>query len=200
MMSGLEKILKHIESEAASSAKELLEKAKAEADKIVAEAKAEGEQKSAEIYRQAELEAAALLNRNESAARSKEKRMILDAKQKMISAIIESSKKTLVKLPDEKYFDVILKMIKRYALEKSGQILFSDSDLKRLPENFEQAVNNAIADKKGAKIKISRETRDINGGFILVYGEIEENCSFDALFSDKIEVLEDKVRKVLFNE
>ena len=199
-MSGLEKILEHIESNAASSAGELLEKVKAEAEGIIAAAKAEGEQTSLKITQQAELEAEAYLKRNESAAKLKGKRMVLDAKQKMISAIIESAKKTLVQLPDSKYFDAILKMVKRYAIGRSGQILFSDFDLKRLPVNFEQRINGAIADKKGAKLSVSQETRDINGGFVLVYGEIEENCSFDALFADKMEILEDKVREMLFEE
>ena len=31
-------------------------------------------------------------------------------------------------------------------------------------------------------LRISGDTRDIDGGFVLTYGGIEENCSIDALF------------------
>jgi V/A-type H+-transporting ATPase subunit E len=42
------------------------------------------------------------------------------------------------------------------------------------------------------------ETQEMSGGFILLYGDIEENCSFDALFLQAKEELQDKVRDYLF--
>ena len=39
----------------------------------------------------------------------------------------------------------------------------------------------------------------INGGFVLTYGGIEENCSIDALFDAAHEVLQDKVQEILFS-
>ena len=39
----------------------------------------------------------------------------------------------------------------------------------------------------------------MNGGFVLAYGGIEENCSIDALFEERADALSDAVRKILFS-
>ena len=55
-----------------------------------------------------------------------------------------------------------------------------------------------MAEKKGGALEFSGEVRNIDGGFILVYGGIEENCSIDAVFAEKRDELLDQVRKILF--
>ncbi len=42
------------------------------------------------------------------------------------------------------------------------------------------------------------EARNIDNGFILAYGGIEENCSIEAMFAEKRDELRDQVRKILF--
>ena len=67
-------------------------------------------------------------------------------------------------------------------------------------ENFADTLNAALVagGKEGAALTVSSETRDIDGGFVLTYGGIEENCSFDALFDSAHEMLQDKVQEILF--
>ena len=48
------------------------------------------------------------------------------------------------------------------------------------------------------KLKVSSEPKNIDGGFILAYGDIEINCSFDALISEKIDVIKDTLNKIIF--
>ena len=62
---------------------------------------------------------------------------------------------------------------------------------------FEKKIA-AIAEKKGGALTVSQETCDIDGGFLLVYGGIEENCSFTAMFAAEKENLQDKVHTLLF--
>ena len=45
---------------------------------------------------------------------------------------------------------------------------------------------------------LSGESDKIDGGFILVYGDIEENCSLEALFAVSKEVLQDKISALIF--
>ena len=78
-MSGLEKILEHIKSEATSTADEMLRVAKAEAEKIVDTEKKEAAFRADQIKRQSELDVTATRNRIQSAGDLKEKRMILEA-------------------------------------------------------------------------------------------------------------------------
>ena len=56
------------------------------------------------------------------------------------------------------------------------------------------------AGKAGGSLAVSREAQAIDGGFVLVYGGMEENCSFSALFDANREDFLDAARAVLFGE
>lgn len=197
-MTGLEKIVKEIEDEAIAKAAKITDEAKAQADSILSEAKKTAEEKCAEIEERSKLEIQSFLSRSESSAKLQKKKLLLDAKQAIISEVLEKARQTLIDLPEKEYFDNIYKLISKYALEQEGIIAFSEKDLKRLPEEFEEKVVEALKDKNGATLCLLQEARNIDGGFVLMYGDIEINCSFEALFLANHENLQDKVCEVLF--
>lgn len=203
-MTGLEKIIRHIQEDAASIAGSALQDGQSKADEILAEAQLEGNKKSAEIQKKSEADIRISLNRSKSAADLMERKLILEAKQQIIGQVIEDSIKSLKNLSDEEYFETVLKMVDKYALDKKGEIIFSKRDLERLPNNYEATINKRLSDKKlinkpEASLVISKDKRDVDGGFILLYEhDIEENCTFDALFLAKKESLQDKVNEMLF--
>lgn len=88
-------------------------------------------------------------------------------------------------------------MIEKFALTEAGEIRFNEKDKKRLPAGYDKTAAGAAA-KKGGKLSLSDETCEIDGGFILVYGGIEENCSFEAIFAAERESLQDQVHTLLF--
>ena len=45
---------------------------------------------------------------------------------------------------------------------------------------------------------VSKEPKDMDGGFVLVYGGIEENCTIRAMFDAKRDELSDIVHRLLF--
>ena len=122
----------------------------------------------------------------------------MNAKQQVINDIIEKARLKLTGLPDNEYFEVILNIVKKHAHNQAGVIKFSQRDLDRLPEKFDKKLNEAIKDIENASLSISEESVPIDGGFILVYGDIEENCSFEALFNHSKDELQDKVNAFLF--
>jgi len=197
-MTGLEKILKHIEEDATTVAEAIVTEAKSKAEEMISLAQVEAEKKHAAIVQQSKTDVDACLSRGASAALLQEKKLILNAKQQIIGNVITSAKDSLMKLPEKEYFDIIIKMVQKYALAKPGQILFSDTDNERMPEQFEAILCAALLDIEGAELIISKKTRAINGGFVLLYGDVEENCSFDALFLAAKESLQDKVCELLF--
>lgn len=198
-MTGLDKILKHIEDNAKAAADQILAKANEEAGAILAKARQEGERKCAQITERSKLEVQSCLSRAESAANLQEKKLILSAKQEIIGEVLNRAKETLKGKPDKEYFDILLKMIQKYALTQPGKILFSDADKKRLPAGFDELLQNCLAEKDGCTLTVADETANIDGGFILAYGDVEINCSFDALFAEAKDVLQDKVSEILFN-
>ena len=57
-----------------------------------------------------------------------------------------------------------------------------------------------VAKEKGGSLEVDSDPADITDGFILKYGDIEENCTFDAIFDSKRDELRDLVNKNLFNK
>ncbi len=197
-MTGLDKIIKHIEEDAALAAQNEIAKANKRAEEILADAKDEADKKCAEILEQSQIEIKAILSRAESAASLQEKKLILNAKQEIISDVIQKAKETLTQLPEQDYFEKVLKMVIKYTLNQRGQIRLSSKDRERLPKDFAGSLETALVGKKNAELTISEATADIEGGFVLDYGDIEVNCSFEALIFAARETLQDKVRGVLF--
>lgn len=197
-MTGLEKMIKVIEADAQANADKILAEAREESDRIISEAKEEAKQCAAKIAEKPASEIKVIMDRAESGARLVKRQMILDAKQKIINDIIQKAKRKLAGLSDKEYFDMILQMVRKYAYSQAGVIKFSKADLDRLPKDFEKSLELILKDKENASLTVSDESVKIDGGFILVYGDIEENCSFDALFSDAKDELQDKLNAFLF--
>jgi V/A-type H+-transporting ATPase subunit E len=197
-MTGLEKILKAIEEDASANAEAILAEAQKEADEITSTAKLEAEKKCIEITAKSASDVKAALSRAESAARLQEKETILDAKQHIISNIITSSRNSIDEMSVSEYTELMLRMITKYAHKAAGIIFLSAEDKKRLPSDFEGKIKQSLKGKTGASLTISEKTLDLKGGFVLKYDDIEENCSFDAMFSAEKEKLQDKVNKLLF--
>lgn len=196
-MTGLDKIIEDITSESNAAVSAMLEKAHAQAEEIRSKAKKDAAEQCAAIAKRAEEEAAMIRERAKSAAALQTRKAVLGAKQQLIADIIEKAQQSLYALPDDEYFSLILKMVVKYAPSRAGEILFSPADLKRLPKDFEKSLNDAVKEK-GASLKVSGQTRNIDGGFVLSYGGIEENCSFSALFDARRDELQDKVNQLVF--
>lgn len=197
-MTGLEKILAQIEADAKASAQAVLSQANEEVEQILEAAKAEVTDKCADMNKQSEAEITAKQKQIESQASLIKRKMILEAKQEIINETIVKAQNLLKNLSDEEYFKNIESMIKKYAVPKAGKMIVSPVDSKRLPTSYESRINAALSDMEGASLTISDETRNIEGGFILQYGDVEINCSFHDLFAAARENIQDKVHQLLF--
>ena len=187
-MSGLDKMKSRIFEEAEQSAAELLDQAKKDAEKIVKDA-VEKAGADAEHIRAKRAESSADMNR---------KQALLAAKQDVIRSVLEDAYSQVMNMDDAAYFEMLGKMLDKYMLAQDGAICFSKRDLDRMPKSFAEKID-ASAKAKGGKLVISEEARKIDGGFILVYGGIEENCTIKAVFDAKREELADVVKRQLFS-
>ena len=164
---------------------------------IVAKENAEAE--CGRISKKSEAELEAVKERAASSRDLQKRKAILQAKQEVIAKILDDVYEALLVLDDKSYFEFIRKMLKKFVLPQEGSICFSSNDLKRMPENFESEIMD-IAAKKGGKLTLLKEGNDnIRGGFVLLYGGIEENCTFKAMFDSKKGELSDKVHVLLFS-
>lgn len=196
-MNGLDRILSQIEEEAKASADTILSQAREQAEAILAEADTQTEEIAGEAKIRTEASEADILKKAASAAQMSRKQQLLSAKQQVIAEVLEQAKASILDLPDDEYFALMTRMLDKFALADAGTVLLNERDQKRLPAGYEKVISEA-AKKKGGSLTLASGTRKISGGFILVYGGIEENCSFEAIFASEKESLQDKVHNVLF--
>lgn len=196
-MTGLEKMQSQILAEAEQLTAEKRAAANAEADEKLAAARAKADRQAAEILRKAERDA---VNEREKVISSMDlyrRTRILETKQSMIAEVLEEAYARLTALEPEAYFTLLLKMAEVYALPQDGMAYFSKKDMARMPEGYEEKLS-AAAKKCGGSLQIAAEGTEIENGFVLVYGGMEENCTLRALLEEKKEGLSDEIHRIMF--
>ena len=196
-MAGLDKILESIKAESDSAVAQRIDEARSRAEALKKEAEDSVKDECRNIEERGKKSADDTISRAESAAALLKRKTILAEKQAIIAEVFEEAEKRLTALPDAQYFDTITKIAVKNALPEEGKIIFSAEDKKRLPATFEKDLNGKL---HGGSLKVSEDTMGTDGGFVLSYGGIEQNCTFGALIDAEREVLTDKVSKVLFDK
>lgn len=196
-MSGLDKMKARILEEARQSAAEILEKAENDAEAVRESAREAAEREAAESRKRAEREAAEYEKRMQASMDMRRKQAYLEAKQAAIHEVIQTAYEKVLNLDSEAYFSLLEKMLNKHVLPREGVICFSKRDLERMPEGFSGKVRTAAAEKGGTLV-LSPEPAEIDGGFLLIYGGIEENCGIKAIFDSEKDELSDQVNRMLF--
>lgn len=194
-MTGLDKIVARIKLDTDNAVNSISTKNKAECEKVLSEAKKKADAILCEGNTDSEKICKDIIARADSAAELKKRQILLETKQNIMSQMIEKALKYLESLPDDKYFELIYKMISKYSENASGVISMSSRDLIRLPADFAVKVSSL---SKGDLI-LSKTPALIDSGFVLTYGGVDVNCSFKSLFSDNSERISDTVAHLLFN-
>lgn len=146
-------------------------------------------------------------------ARERERRMlqlahlsgrkeILAEKQKAINSVFNAALDHLAGLKPGKYREILKHMLLRAVKSGKEEIIFSPRDKKLINEDWLEDVNKDLIKDRGlpGKLKLTPETRDIKGGFILRDGQIEINSSFEAILKYKQNELESEVADLLLRK
>jgi V/A-type H+-transporting ATPase subunit E len=196
-MSGLEAILNQIKEEAEKNASQYLEKANTQREEILQEAAEQGEKEAEALVRQGEAKAQEIRDRAHSAAALEKRNKTLAFKQQQIRQVIDETRKSLETAPDDVYFQTVLQLLSRFALPEDGEMHMNEADLNRMPADFSASAAAAVTQ---GKVTLSKIPYPIESGFVLVYGGIEINCTFKAIFEDAYDQLRDTVGAILFPE
>lgn len=196
-MAGIDKIIEEILKDGRTQAKEKTDVAEKQAEEIRAAAEAEAKSLAEEADTKALREKEQILERAESSGDMQKRQALLTAKQELISSVLEQAYERILGLEEDAYFAFLESLLEQHALPKEGILYLNEKDKNRMPAGFEEKAKRIGADK-GGTIEFSEETRQMDGGFVLVYGGIEENCSLSALFRDRRDELSDLAGSVLF--
>lgn len=195
-MNGLDRIIEQIKKESDEAVKKIMSDAEKKALKNKQRIIKETEKQKEDIKAKTKAECEDIIKRGKSSAALAEKQTMLNAKQKIITETVNKAHAHLLSLQSDEYFAIIEKMITSYAhSNEKGEIAFNENDINRLPKGFERKISKLSANN----LTLSDRKVDIDGGFLLIYGGIEENCSFNAIFSEKHDQLQDEVCTMLFS-
>ncbi len=197
-MTGLEKMKNQILETAKAIANSKIAVANNEAQAIMEKAREEVEKEVASISNKYEVEMQNYRERMTSTADLQRRTKILEAKQSIIKSIIEKTYQSLNTMNQEEYFGLLLKLLEQYVLPQEGIMYLSERDFGRVTEEFKKGVAK-IAESKGGMLTVSNTPKNIENGFVLVYGGIEENCTLKAIMDAKKDQLSDCIQKLLFS-
>ena len=176
----IEKITSKIVSDAESIAQVTLDEAKAECDAILARAESEAEK----VLREAQ----------ERGQKEKEKLIILEEKQKLITECFDRAIEQIASMEKEEYIAFLAGLVKKTG-ETEGELILNEKDAASVGTDLVNVLSKELA---GSKITLSKETKNIRGGFLLKKGSIYINGTVEALVEEAREDLVGEVAAQLF--
>ena len=181
-----QKDIKHIESET----KEKCRKIKQEIDKEIKEL-----QKKSENTIKA---GAQKLKENMlQDARLKIAREVLKTKSDMLEEVFKNALRKLEELPVEDYISWMENIIPQTIEPGENEIILPKKLLKSdVIGRFMKDINKKLSGR--SRIKLSKDTEEITGGFILKKPKKEADCSFKSILEEKRNNLKVKINKLLF--
>ena len=195
-MTGSEKILARIEEDARRAAEKTLAEGWAKADALRQEAEEDARLQQQALLDAARAQAEAMVRAAESAAAMERRNALLRCRRDLITQALAQTEQYLLGLPDAAYFDALLPLARQALQPGKGQLILNARDKARLPADFIRQLTRGRTD---AVVEAAEETRDISGGFILRYGDVEMNGSLAALIEARRDPLEDLINKELFS-
>ena len=191
-MTSSEKILAGIAEESKAQADKINSDAEKQAADIIAAAREEAESEAEKIRAEAEKKAELIINSGKSSAELLKRDTALNCRRELIEKALITVADTVNAYGDKDYFDFLLTLIKKERLNGKGEVYLSVKDKARDTASFKSEL-------EALGFTLSDNFADINGGFILKYGDIQINGELSALIHEKRDVLTDELNKALFN-
>ena len=191
-MTSSEKILAGIAEESKTQADKINSDAEKQAADIIAAAREEAETDAEKIRAEAEKKAELIISSGKSSAELLKRDTALNCRRGLIEKALNFVADTVNAYGDKDYFDFLLTLIKKEKLNGKGEVYLSIKDKARDIAAFKSEFS-------ALDLTLSDTFADINGGFILKYGDIQINGELSALIHEKRDVLTDELNKALFN-
>ncbi len=195
-MTGLNKIIDKISQDSVAKCDGIIFDANNEATKIKNAAIAQGDAQKQEIIKEAKAKANAIIEMANSSASLEIRKNLLATKVEILNDTIDSAYEQMKAMPDKEYFVAIYALVKKYAQNMQGVMVLSQKDLDRKPKDFDKKINAQLP--KDASLEVSNKPANIGEGFILIYGDVEINCTFKAIIEDSRDELKDKIYDMIF--
>ncbi len=189
-MNGLDSIIDAIVDEAQQQASKNIQAAQSEKAVLMSETEEELAALEKECKEKILKDSEKVIERAEAANEQYLKQQLMITRMKFIDDVIKSAQEKIKAMSADEYFAAMEKLAEANAHKADGIIAFNKEDLARMPKDFAENCSKKI---DGGSVKLSDKPADIDGGFIISYGDVEENCSLDSIFRFKYDELCDIV-------
>lgn len=195
-MKGIERIKNKILKDARTQVEDIVKEAENKVGHTVEQASKEAVELKKKLMDKACEEAEEARKRMLAMAELDIRKEELAKKQKLIDQAFDKALEGLKGLKGKEYKELVETMVKEAAPGGDEEIVVSSQD-KQL---FESGLLKEINKKIGLKLKLSDETRNIQGGFIIKSEGIEINNSFETLIRMERDQIETKIADILFQK
>ena len=229
-MEGIEKITAKIAQDAQAEVSRVEGETQTQVNEILAQAQAQADKETADTLARGRRAADERLERLQSAAGLERRKLELAAKQEVLGEAFDLALEKLCSLPEQEYVKLLTGLVLEATSTGKEQLIFSAKDRAQVGKQVVVAANEALASRVApelpgslteskvgafvgklvnttaamvsgtAMLTLSQETREMKGGFIMVDGDVEINCSFETLIRLQREKLEKEVANVLFQQ
>lgn len=219
-MTGLDKIIDRILSDAKEKARDILDAARTDCQALAEEFAARAERIRGDIASEAEKKGEALVSRAKSAAAMQRRSLLMQTRKALVDEAFELAKAEVLDTDFGKYRELLTALLTQALVEEAKnaecslalgdevsefdayEVLMNEADRAAygtaVVEGAKRAALRHIGAARAEKVRLSEETADIDGGLILRYGNIEANCSLSMLMAEMRRDLETKVAAILF--
>lgn len=198
-MAGIENIKDRIINDAEVKKQEIKINTSKHIEEIQLNSKKHAEIKIEEIEKKTQHEIAEKRRIINSMTELEMRKNLLHTKQMVIEEVFNEALNHLSNMNDEEYFNIIYKLVIASISSGDEEIVFSQKDKNKFGESLVQKVNShLISIGKTANIRLSDDSVNICGGFIIRSSGIEINNSFEAILRMKRDEIEPKVAELLF--
>ena len=198
-MKGIDKITSRILADAEAECAAV----KAESDKHCGEIKAEAEKKAQDEYwrlvREGVKDTEQRVQRMDRTARLEARKSVLNMKQDAVTKAFELARDKIAELPERDYVGFLARQAAEAAITGQEEVIFCERDRAAVGAKAVKAANELLAGRGlPGTLTLSDAVREMSGGLVLKQGDIEVNCTVDALLDLSRGELAARVAEVLF--
>jgi V/A-type H+-transporting ATPase subunit E len=134
-------------------------------------------------------------------AELEDRKEVLRVKQELIEEAFRRAIEKILSFDVEAYGAFLVELILKAEPEGDEEILLNRKDRDRFGNGWIKQLNQRVGKtKKKGKMRVSEETRSIQGGAILRSGRKEINCSLESVILSKRADMEATVAGILFRD
>ena len=221
-MTGLEKILEQIGTDARARAQAILQEAENDCTQMAHEYAARSEQTRERIEKEGEETLKALLLGARAQCEKEHTEILQSMRRSLLDEAFARAKEEICSNQYGKYRELLIALLVSALMEQHRaeqqsiafgdevepieriEVLFGEKDRERfgtaVVDGARRLAERRVGKEKAAKLCLAAGCAPIDGGLVLRFGDVELNCALDVLMADVRRELEGQVAKILFGD